>query len=99
MSGAGLGRRGGTDLGLSVPIVDVLDRASAAEIDVLARTNEHVLGGDDIGNRGVARVVFCEPDCDGDVVGGTPEGDGKETVETEKELGTAVVVSCGGDQS
>lgn len=90
-----MGRRGWTDLGLSLPIVDVLYRASPAEIDVFSRTDEHVLGGDDIADRGVARVLLCEPDRDGDVVGGALEGNGDETVETEEELGTAVVVRCG----
>jgi len=78
------------------PVVDVSDCAATAEIDVGAGADEEVGCGDDIGDRGVARVVLCEPDCDGDVVGRAPECDGKEAVETEEKLGAAIVVRWGG---
>ena len=92
---AGKGCRGGTDLGLFDPVLDVFDCASAARIDESAGTDEEVGCWDDIGDRRVARVVLCEPDRDGDVVGRAPEGDWKETVETEEQLGAAIVVGCG----
>lgn len=91
---AGLGRRAGTHLGLSVPVEDVREGAPAAELDVLAGADEDVAGGDDVGDGRVAGVVACEPDGDGDVVGGAPERDGEEAVQAEEELGTAVVVRC-----
>jgi len=40
-------------------------------------------------------IVASDPDRDGDIVGGLAEGDGENTMETEQELGSAVVVSCG----
>lgn len=95
VSAAGQGCRGETDLGLFCPVLDVFDCASTAGIDVSAGTDEEVWGGDDIGDRRVARVVLCEPDRDGDVVGRAPEGDWEEAVQTEEKLGAAIVIRCG----
>ena len=84
-----------TDLWFSVPVEGVLNGASTAEIDVFTRTDEHVVGRDDIGDRGTTRVVFCQPDRDRDIVRRAPECDWKETVQTEKKLSTTIVVRYG----
>ena len=71
--------RGGTGahLGLAEPVLHVLDADPAAQIDVSARADEHVLRRHDIGDRRAARVVARDPDRDGDVVGRAPERDGQ----------------------
>lgn len=38
-------------------------------------------------------IIPGDPDRDGDVVGGLAIGDGESAVETEQELGSAIVVS------
>lgn len=61
-----------------------------------ALADEEVGGGDDVDDGGLSGVVACDPECDGDVVRSASERDGEEAVETEEELGAAVVVRCGG---
>ena len=62
---------------------------------MLAGTDEHVRGGDYVGNRVFLWIVASDPDRDRDVVGRLAEGDGDNAMETEQELGSSVVVSCG----
>lgn len=88
-----------TNLGFSDPIVNVIQGASAAEIDVLAWSDEEGGGGHDVDDGWVARVVPCEPSGDGYVVDGSPERDLYETVYAEKELRAAIVVCCARDQT
>jgi hypothetical protein len=84
-----IGRR--TNLVFTLPMLDVLDVASAAYIDVFSRFNNHLIGGDDIGDRRLARVVSCDPKGDGNIIGCITKGNREKTVEAEKELGAAVV--------
>jgi hypothetical protein len=72
-------------------MLNVLDVASAAYIDVLSRFDNHVIGGDDISDRRLARVVSCDPKGDRNIIGSIPKGNREETMEAEKELGAAVV--------
>lgn len=88
----------GTDLWFSDPVLNVGDRASAVEINIFTLTDEEGGCGHDKGDGRGTWVVTCEPDCDGYVVGRAPEGDWEEAVETEEELGAAIVVGCGCDQ-
>lgn len=81
----------GTDLGFAFPVLDVLECASAAGIEILARLDKHVGGRDYIDDGGLAGVVSGQPDGDGDVVGCLAVGDGEEAVDTEEELGPAVI--------
>lgn len=82
-------------LALALPVLNVFDVAATTEIDVLAGADEHVWGGDYIGNRVFLWIVARDPDRDGDVVGSLAEGDGEGAVKTEQELGPSVVVRCG----
>ena len=84
-----IGRR--ADLVFTLPMLDVLDVASAAYIDVFSRFNNHLIGGHNIGDRRLARIVSCDPKGDGDIIRCTTKGNREKTVETEKELGAAVV--------
>lgn len=61
----------------------------------MAGTDEHVQCGDYVGNRVFLWIVASDPDRDRNVVGGLAEGDGDDAMETEQELGSSVVVSCG----
>ena len=95
---AGIGRSGDgviSHLALALPILNIFYVASATEVDVLAGADEHVRGGDYVGNRVLLWIVAGDPDRDGDVVGGLAEGDGESAMETEQELGSSVVVRCG----
>ena len=62
---------------------------------MLAGADEHVRGGDYVGNRMFLWIVAGDPDRERDVVGRLAEGDGESAMETEQELGSSVVVSCG----
>lgn len=80
-----------THLGLSRPLVRVLWRAAAADVDVFARLYEHVRSRDDIRDRRLPGVVAGDPERDRDVVGCIAEGDGQQTVDAEQQLGAAVI--------
>jgi len=84
-----IGRR--TNLIFTLPMLNVLDIASATYIDVLSRFNNHLISGDDIGNRRLARVVSCDPKSDGNIIGCITKGNREKAVKAEKELGAAVV--------
>lgn len=84
-----IGRR--TNLVFTLPMLDVLDIASATYIDVLSRFNNHLIGRDNIGDRRLTRVVSCDPKSDGNIIGCITKGNREKAVEAEKELGAAVV--------
>lgn len=79
-------------LALALPVLNVVEAASPAEVDEPARLDEDACGGDDIGDGGLAGIVSDEPEGDGDVVGGVAEDDGEDAVETDEEVCAAVVV-------
>jgi len=84
-----------TNLVFTLPMLGVLDIASAAHIDVLSGFDKHIIGRDDIGDRRLAWIVSCDPKGDGDVIRGISKANREETVEAEKELGAAVVECFG----
>ena len=55
--------------------------------------DQHVVGWDDVDKRRFLWIGMSKPDCNGDVVCCVAVGDGKETMQTNEELGTTVVVS------
>jgi hypothetical protein len=59
---------------LAFPILEIINIASPADIEVLARLNQHVGCGDYEGDRGLLWVVSGDPDCDWDIIGCIPEG-------------------------
>lgn len=75
-----------------MPICSVLELASPADIDVFAGPHKHVTCGYDICDRGLARVIPSYPEGDRNVVRGGPVGDGQQAVQTEQQLGAAIVV-------
>jgi hypothetical protein len=83
-------------LAFALPLLDVVDVDSTADIDVFAGLYEHVGGGNDIDDGGLGRILAHDPECDGDVVRGVAECDWEESVETEEKLGAAVIVCCWG---
>lgn len=82
-------------LALALPVLDVIDVTTPAEVDLLARADEHVWGGHDVGYRVFLWIVSGEPDRDRDVVCGLAVGDGESAMDTEQQLGSAVVVRWG----
>ena len=84
-----------TNLVFTLPMLGVLDIASAAYIDVLSGFDKHIIGRDDIGDRRLARIVSCDPKGDGDVIRGISESNREKTMEAEQELGAAVVECFG----
>lgn len=75
-----------------MPICSVLELASPADIDVFAGPHKHVTCGYDICDRGLARVIPSYPEGDRNVVRGGAVGDGQQAVQTEQQLGAAIVV-------
>ena len=59
---------------LAFPMLEIINVASPADIEVLARLNQHVICGDYEGDRGMFWVISCDPDCDWDIIGSIPEG-------------------------
>jgi hypothetical protein len=62
-----------SNLVLAFPILEIIDIASPADIEVLARLDHHVACGDYEGDRRLFWVISGDPDCDWDVVGSIPE--------------------------
>lgn len=79
------------DLGLALPVLDVLDGATAAGIDELAWLDQDVICGDDIDDGGLLGVIAGDPYSDGDVVGRLTICYWQKTMDTEKELCAAIV--------
>jgi hypothetical protein len=50
-------------------MLEIIDIASPADIEVHARLNQHVVCGDYEGNRGLFWVISGDPNCDWDIVG------------------------------
>jgi hypothetical protein len=88
-------RAGATDLVLAAPLLGVFDVTSATYVDVLARLDEHVVGGVDVGYGGFSGIVAGDPDGDWDVVCCAAEGDGEKAVDAEQKLCAAVIESWG----
>lgn len=91
--------RSATYLVLLGPIRNIVYLAATTDVDVFAGPDEHVIGGDDVDDRWLARVVPSYPERDRDVVRGATVGYGQQAVETEQQLGAAVVVRCNGGMS
>lgn len=89
----------GTHLALSLPIAEVVDETAPANVHVRCGAYEHVACGHDVCDRRGARVLSGDPDGDRDVVGRAAEGNWKEAMETEQQLGPAVVVGCDSRQA
>jgi len=86
---SGIRRR--TNLLFAFPLLNVLNVASAAQIEVLPGLDEHVIGRDNIGDRRPTWVLPCDPNCHGNIVGGISKGNGEEAVKAEQELSSAIV--------
>ncbi|OJT15867.1 hypothetical protein TRAPUB_1408 [Trametes pubescens] len=84
----------GTHLALSLPIAEVVDETPPANVHVRRGSYEHVACGDDVCDRRGAGILPGNPYGDRDVVGRAAESNWKEPMETEKQLGPAVVVGC-----
>ena len=80
---------------LSLPVLQVVVAAATADVEEAAGADEHVAGGDDIDEGRVPGVLADDPDGEGDVVAGAAVCDGEEAVETEEQLGAAVVKGWG----
>lgn len=93
------GRRTGTHLALSLPIAEVVDKTAPANVHVGRGSYEHVARGHDVCDRRGAGILSGDPDGDRDVVGCAAEGNWEEPMETEQQLGAAVVVGCDSRQA
>lgn len=62
--------------------------------NMLSGLDKHISGGDDIGNGRHPRMLSRNPNRYWDVVGGLPEGYGKQAVYAEQQLSTAVIICC-----
>lgn len=82
---------GKTNLIFTLPMLNILNVASATYIDILSRFDNHVICRDDISDRRLTRIVSCDPKSDRNIIGCITKGNRKKTVEAEKELGAAVV--------
>jgi hypothetical protein len=80
-------------------VLDVVDIAPSADIDVLSGLDKHVISRDYIRDRRLAGILAGDPDRDGNVVRGLAIGDGEEAVDAEQQLGTPVIESWLGRQS
>lgn len=76
---------------LAFPELEILRVTSTTYIEILARLYEHIGGGNNIYDWGMFWKVSCEPDIDGNVVGGIAISDRQETMDTEQELASAVI--------
>jgi hypothetical protein len=83
-------------LAFTLPLLDVLDVDSTAYIDVFPGFYEHIVGGNDIDDGRLDRILSYDPECDWDIVRSLAECDRQESVDTKQELGTAVIVCCWG---
>jgi hypothetical protein len=50
------------------PMLEIIDIASPADIEVLARLNQHVICGDYESYRRLLWVISGDPDCDWDII-------------------------------
>lgn len=76
---------------LALPVLQILVAASPTHVEKPTGPDEHVGGGHDIYERRFARIFTRHPDIEGNIVRGPSIDDRKEAVETQQELGTAVV--------
>lgn len=75
-------------------MLNVLYMASSTVFNVLSGLDEHVSGGHDIGDGRHPRMLSRDPNRYWDVVRGLPKGYGKQSVHTEQQLSTAVIICC-----
>ena len=54
-------------------MLEIINIASPADIEVLARLNQHVICGDYEGDRGMFWVISGDPYCNWDIIGSIPE--------------------------
>ena len=76
---------------LSLPVLEIIVTAATAHVEITTGADEHIAGGDDIDQGWLSRVLPHDPDCEGDIVAGAAVRDGEEAVETEEQLGAAIV--------
>jgi hypothetical protein len=81
-------------LAFPFPKGHVFKRASSTDIYILSGLDEHVVGRDDVNDRGLARVFSDEPDGYWNVVRGLPKRDGQQSVDTKEQLSAAIIESC-----
>lgn len=78
---------------LALPVLEIIVAAATAGIDETAGPDKHIICRDDIGNRGLARIVAGEPYIYRDIVRDCAKDDRKEAVHTEQQLGATIVKS------
>lgn len=83
-----------TDLALLLPVLEIFDLTTTADVHVLAAADEHVGGGHHVSDGRLARIVSSYPHRDRDVVSRATVGDREEPMEAEQQLRPAVVICC-----
>lgn len=75
-------------------MVEIFDLAAATDVHELARSDEHVISGHDVRDWWLARIISSYPQGDRYVVACPTVGDRQETVQTQQQLRSAIIVGC-----
>lgn len=78
------GRRTHTYLTLSLPVLEIIETAFSAYVDVLSWPYKHIICGHNIGNGWLAWIFSSDPDRDGNIIGRVAERYGKQAVDAEE---------------
>jgi hypothetical protein len=78
----GSGCRIGAHLVLALPVLEIIVAAATTGVDEPAGLDKHIICRDDIGNRGLARIVAGEPYIYRNIVRDCTIDDRKESVHT-----------------